>query len=602
MSVVSMRKATLLCADSSRNEALARLQELGCLHLIPFRPPAEATEAPAGLDAYRAYRYLIACRERRRQVTDPRLFDRAAVERELLALQERERDLGDEHDFLAKRVEALEPWGDFQYPDEEGIGGQRLWFYIVPLYRLRLLQDRDLIWQIVRRDSRFAYVVVLAAEEPEGMPAPRTHTGSVALSTLRRRLEAIEVDLEDLQARRVSLTKWRHLFARALAEAESQAALVAAHGAAMTTEGLFALQGWIPADRVADLEAFAREHGHALLIEEPLPAEEPPTLLRNPEPVDAGATLVQFYATPGYRAWDPSVAVLVSFAIFFAMILGDAGYAAILGIALAFSWRSLATSATRRRVRNIFTAVVGCSFAYGVAAGNYFGITPPPGSFLGALRLFDGLDQDAMLRVSLWVGTVHIFAANLRTAWHLRGSARAFAALGWCAILVGAAGLWLAYDFGGPWMERRPVAIGVLALGGAGIVLFSSRRTLSWRRLRDWGYRLLDGTLALTGLSNAFGDVMSYMRLFALGLATTAMATTFNDLAMNVRQALPGIGILVAALVLAFGHGLNLLLGVMSGVVHGLRLNFLEFFRWGMDEEGYPFHPFEKKERPTWTS
>ena len=93
-----------------------------------------------------------------------------------------------------------------------------------------------------------------------------------------------------------------------------------------------------------------------------------------------------------------------------------------------------------------------------------------------------------------------------------------------------------------------------------------------------------------------FGDVLSYIRLFALGLAGSSLAVTINDLADQVAHALPGPGLLLAILVVLLGHVINLALCLMSGVVHGLRLNVIEFFNWGLAEEGYPFRPFAKME------
>jgi len=106
--------------------------------------------------------------------------------------------------------------------------------------------------------------------------------------------------------------------------------------------------------------------------------------------------------------------------------------------------------------------------------------------------------------------------------------------------------------------------------------------------------------LALTKLSAVFGDVLSYLRLFALGFAETSLAMAFNNLAADVVGRLPGLGLLPAALILLVGHALNLVLGVASGFVHGLRLNFIEFFNWSLEAEGRPFRAFRKREaRPS---
>ena len=89
-------------------------------------------------------------------------------------------------------------------------------------------------------------------------------------------------------------------------------------------------------------------------------------------------------------------------------------------------------------------------------------------------------------------------------------------------------------------------------------------------------------------------SVLSYLRLFALGLASTQLATTFNDLTFAASGSTT-VGSLLAVIAVACGHGLNFVLAIMSGVVHGLRLNCIEFFGWGLSDEGYPFHPFSKK-------
>jgi V/A-type H+-transporting ATPase subunit I len=109
-------------------------------------------------------------------------------------------------------------------------------------------------------------------------------------------------------------------------------------------------------------------------------------------------------------------------------------------------------------------------------------------------------------------------------------------------------------------------------------------------------HRLLDGLLGLTRVSAAFGDVLSYLRLFALGFAGSSLAAAFNQLAGMAGGAIPALGALPAVLVLLAGHALNFLLGVTGAVVHGLRLNYIEFFNWGLHGEGYPYRPFARKE------
>ena len=106
---------------------------------------------------------------------------------------------------------------------------------------------------------------------------------------------------------------------------------------------------------------------------------------------------------------------------------------------------------------------------------------------------------------------------------------------------------------------------------------------------------MIEGLQGLTGLSGLFGDVLSYLRLFALGLSSAKLAETFNNLGASAWDE-AGFGVIAAIGIVLLGHTLNILLSIMSGVVHGLRLNCIEFFKWSLPDEGYLFRPFAKKE------
>ena len=138
-------------------------------------------------------------------------------------------------------------------------------------------------------------------------------------------------------------------------------------------------------------------------------------------------------------------------------------------------------------------------------------------------------------------------------------------------------------------------ALGALGLGLVAVLLFRSERPI--RRPLDVLLRLAEGLLGVTQVTQIFGDVLSYLRLFALGLATALLAAAFNDIAAEVRTSVSGLGVLFAGLVLVLGPGLTFVLAVVSGVVHGLRLDYIEFYGWSLSGEGYPFEPLERTER-----
>jgi len=470
-----------------------------------------------------------------------------------------------------------------------------LWFYRVPHQQLEQLQALDLPWQEVHRDQRFAYVTVIAEQEPpaQALPVPRTHTGAVPLETLQHQLEATEIELEELDAEHHLLSRWIFLLSQSLAHAEDQAALTHARTQTMQQDGIFMVQGWFPTREMPRLDAFVERHGLALQVEPPGDDETPPTLLDNPPTVSGGQDLVSFYETPGYRSWDPSTIVFFSFALFFAMILADTGYALVLGGIVAYYWKRMGQSETGRRFRVMATWGLGASVVYGMLVGSYFGISPPEGSLLARINILELNDFDTMMRLSIVIGCLHLGFANAMAAYYAHSWPARARALGWIAVIFGGLLFWLGSGDNGHAMMRS-AGIALLVSGLAAIAFLGSTRKVD--SLKAALLRLLDGLSSLTSITKMFGDVLSYLRLFALGLASASLAVTFNQLAGQVHDAVPGLGLLLSIMVLLLGHGINLGLGIVSGFVHGLRLNFIEFFNWGIEEEGPPFRAFAKKE------
>lgn len=593
MSIVPLERVTFAGFSSEKDRLLDDLHARGCLELIPLGSGDKtlANEGPSS-QAQEALRFLLACPERRRQVHDAARFDAEAVQSRALDLQRNIQELESERDILLQRIADANPWGDFRFPSPQEIGGLRLWFYVVPHKDMPKVEASGLDWEIVRRDPRFCYVVVLQETEPESMPVPRVHRGAVSLEDLQRRLDEVELALEDAQAERAYLTRWCYLFAQQLARLEDVAARAHAAHETYDRDPVFALQAWAPQERVQELAEYAAQNGYVFESRPPAPDESPPTLMRNAPRMVAGEDLVNFYMTPGYWSWDPSGVVLVSFALFFAMILADAGYAAVLGLGLLVYWGRLGQSVAGRRFRPLLALIVVISLIYGVLVGSYFGMTPPKGSFLGRLHWLDMNNAGLMMGVSVLVGGIHVLLANVMDARRYANWRDGLASVGWACAVGG--GLLFAAGAAIPSIALvKPIGAGAVVLGLLLVVGFTA-----WREKP--AKRLLQGLLGLTRISGAFGDILSYLRLFALGLASASLALAFNDMAAGIRNAAPAIGLAGALLVLIFGHALNLLLGISSGVIHGLRLNVIEFFNWGLKDEGRLFTPFRRKEDSLW--
>jgi len=593
MSIVPLVRVTLCGPSAEKDVVLDDLQGFGCLHLNELRSggTVEAAAASIGDEAREAVQYLQDSPVRRQPLKRTTGVDLEAVIKETLDIRQRARALDEEREQLRKWITDLEPWGDFEMPEWALEGPLHFWFYVVPNHKIGQVQTVDLPWRIVARDNRFSYVVVVAADQPAGMPVAPVSLEHKSLSFLRSRLEKVERELEELDYRRIGMTLYNDILRNFLDEADNRAAREQAARKVLERDHVFAVQGWSPAERASALRRYASDSQLAVIIEEPGPHDSPPTLLRNATLLSSGEDMVTFYKTPSYRMWDPSKAVFAAFAVFFAMIFSDAGYGLLLGIILAATWKRLGRSAGGRGMRGLLLTLAAASTIYGILVGTYFGVKPEAGTRLAALQILNVEDQGLMMWISLGVGALHLGYANLVSAWRRKSSA-SLGAVGWACIFLGGfcAGLGKSYtDLA--WLFV-PGWVG-LGLGGFLVLFFSSEQPFSLA-LKPLLHRFLEGLKGVTELSKAFGDLLSYLRLFALGLASIKLAEAFNSLAASSFE-IRGLGVLLGLLILVIGHGINFSMGVMGGVVHGLRLNVIEFFNWSLPEEGEQFQAFAKK-------
>jgi len=586
MSIVTLKHLILTGLTADKESTLADLQEMGCLQLVPLREEEPIPGAPLRPKSHEALKFLLSCPRQRHQVTIEQGFDPEQVEQEALRLAERIQDREDERDALIQTIRDLRPWGEFHFPPLEELGGRRLWFYALQHKQMAALEQSQLSWALASSDDKACYVLVLSVDEPQGMPVPRIQAGHFSPEHLRRRLEEVILEIEDLQDQRASLSRWGRLFSKHLGQLEDLEDRRNAGTITMDDDPLFALAAWVPAARAAEIEAYAARRGMACLIRDPLPDEEPPTLLENPRSTEPGESLVTFYMTPGYRTWDPSPVVLFSFAVFFAMIVADAGYGAVIALITLLLWKRLGASEGKQLFRRLLFLLSLTSISFGVLCGSYFGVAPDPGSLQGRIAIVDMQNTNAMMALSVVIGVIHVVLANAMNARRFGWHAAALAPVGWALAILGGFTL-IAADLASL-APLEPIAIAMLAIGALLILFFSAvgKKPLP---------RLLSGLFAFTRVTTAFGDVLSYLRLFALGLASASLAGAFNEMAGQIRDSIAGAGLLLALLVLLIGHLLNFTLSLSSAVIHGMRLNLIEFFNWSLTEEGQTFRPFRKK-------
>lgn len=590
MSIVPLKKITLYGCLNAKKQVLDELQHLGYLHILPLVKSEHLLDkkhADCTMSTVEALRYLNHTPQKLKQIKNAASFDPYLIEQHILQNKQHTERLQDEADEIACKIDQLTPWGHFVLPSPHEVADQQFWFYIVPHHEMKYVRMQTICAAKVQEDHLFSYVVVISKQAPEDMPGKQVNLPQEPLASLKERLEHIQFEVEQLQIERLHLTRWLELFKKNLFKLKNQAILEQASQTTYDTHTLFVLQGWMPASKVDDILEFAKKKSLAIFIEEASAEEQPPTLLENKPSLKGGEDLLSFYMTPSYWLWDPSTTIFFSFAIFFAMIFSDAGYAIMLGAVLAFFWKPLSKTNAGQRFRNVLLALTVCSLIWGILVGSYFGLSPSSKSYLNSLKIFDMHHYSSMMMLSILVGVFHLVLANLAQAWSKRRSWIAIANIGWAVVLIGAVITFVGFKY--PADALKIIGYACIGIGMVAIIGFTSIEKPFWKRL-------LRGLMGLTRVTGMFGDVLSYLRLFALGLASASLAGVFNDLAQKIYLSMPGFKILFAVLILLIGHGINFALSLMSGFIHGLRLNFIEFFNWSLPEEGTSFKAFAKEE------
>ena len=592
MAIVPLIKVTLCGPATEKDAVLDRLQSLACLHLIDLRARAAETVEVEHLDrdARAALQYLRDSSVCRRAQQQRGRVDIEAVVKEALDIRGRSRALAEEREQLHKWIADIEPWGDFELPEWAADGALRFWFYIVPRHQAGCFDAITMPWGIVAQDHRFAYAVVIANEQPANMPVAPVPLEPRSLAKLRMRLAEVERELEELDYRRIGLTLYTEVLSDAWTRATTVPPVAGPHAPWSATNcspcrvgcpggGLRRCGNSRRASARIDNRAAQRTRQPSHVVGQPAGAARRRRLggiLHDALIPLVGPVEIRVFRLRLVFRHDPL----------------RCGICRDIGRDLARHVAAHGAHRKRSQPARRVAAVVFFSIIYGVLVGTYFGMGPPAGSWLALLHVLDANDQRLMMWLAIGVGAAHLLYANLVAAWWRRHSATALSALGWAAVFLGGlcAGLANSYSeltfLGG-------AGLWALALGGLLVLLFTSERPLSLAPAQLFG-RLVDGLRGITGLSKAFGDALSYLRLFALGLASIKLAEAFNGLAATAFES-GGVGLLLGLLVLLVGHGINFAMGVMSGVVHGLRLNLIEFFNWSLPEEGEQFRAFRKK-------
>lgn len=630
-----VKKFLFVGVSAERNRFFEKAQQLGIVHFVEMK--SKAKEIPADvrdtMTAIKVVRGLPPTDQE--DVEDVSMADEMI--QTILALKQRKEKLAEEERVTRLDIARVEVFGDFSPQDiaslEKETARKVQYYFTKEGYAEHNPVPNELIY--VGRESGLDYFMGLN-KEPKQYPKMVEMFVPQSVGQLKARLKDIDQEIHQKEQLLKSYAKYNNFLHHVLLHKLNFYNLHTAQEDVKweMDNALFAIEGWVPINKVAALHTLSESlnvHMEEIAFN---PTDTPPTVLENSGVARLGEDLVNIYDTPAYSDQDPSLWVLVFFAFFFAFIVGDGGYGLIFLAAALFVKYKYTLGKTWTRVVNLVVLLGFACICWGLLTTSFFGINigidnplrkvsiinwmvkkkaayliqqkdaewkswvkkfpqlatvtdpeefvrkgtelSPNGQIVKGI--FPSFADNIMFELAIFIGVVHLIVSMLR---YLR---RNWTFLGWIIFLIGA------YLYFSVFLEVNSIVH----------FIFGAEREAGFR---DGLYLMIGGiTIAtviglvknkLLGLLEPmtviqlFGDSMSYLRLYALGLSGSMLTSTMMDLAGSVN-------VVFGIVILLIGHTVNIILSIMGGTIHGLRLNFLESYHYSFEGGGKPFKPLRK--------
>lgn len=497
---------------------------------------------------------------------------------------------------LRKEQQVLAPWGDFEPANIKRLtdAGYEINFFSCPAKAFKEEWGSGYNAIIVNRDKQKVYfMTVTAPGQVPDIDAELCRLPENSLSHLDADIADTEKSLAGFDDRLAALAADGVSTLQAAREGLNDNidfARVRLTGEPVAADKLILLQGWAPAKSIDAIRAELDASGQFYEIDDPTPEDEIPIQLTNGKFAKLFEPLTKLYMLPQYNELDLTLFFAPFFMLFFGLCLGDMGYGLLMIVALPIFtklFKLINPDFSKWLVVLFGASTILC----GTLSGSFFGFSLYDLNIPFVQKMKDLLytDNSTMFTVSLCIGVVQILFGMIIKAVNLTiqcGFKYALSTIGWFVLLVTIiVAVLLKVPF------SSPVIIAFMALGAIGILFFQSPGK---NPLLNVGLALWDTYNMATGL---LGDVLSYVRLFALGLSGGILANVFNSMAVGMSPKTPVIGFIVTALIFCVGHALNIFMNILGAVVHPMRLTFVEFFKnAGYTGGGEEYRPFGQKE------
>ena len=613
--ITKMKKLALLVYHKEYAAFLEKLREVGVVHIQERESGAvENPEMEQKLSVAARYTRIV----KRLEACAPESLEPAGNPSAAAAIMDNVETLVadiEQHrtlqQVLDKDISTLQPWGNFDYSNVEKLqeAGYELKFFVTSAksYMSEWESEYNAI-PVAEKQSRKYFVTITPQGAVVDIDAEPAKLPTASLAALESELAAVNARIDEFENELANVAQSGLNTVKAAQEQQKrdiEFTKVMLGGEKVSGDKLVLLEGWVPEESVEALKSMLDGSGAFYELRAARRGDKVPVKLGNNAFTRMYEVLTKMYGMPSGTDFDPTPIVAPFFSLFFAFCMGDAGYGLLL-ILLGFILKkklsnSLAGMMNLVITLGVFTTVLGALLGtfFGMSLLEFTGIPQNIKDFIiaGDVELM-GATYDKQMILALGIGVVHISIAMTVKAINstvFYGFKESLSAWGWWLVVVGGVIVGtLSFLSVIPAEISKWAFIAVGGLGALGIYVLNNLRRNVFANI---GAGLWDTYNMASGL---LGDILSYIRLFALGLAGGMLGATFNSLAMMVVEGQEGIGAVFGwigfGLIILIGHTLNIAMSCLSAFVHPLRLTFVEYFKnAGYDGKGEEYKPFKNE-------
>ena len=610
--ITKMTKYSFIMLSDETGNFLTRLQDLGVVDITRARKPVDTTSS-AMLEKAGEIKRAISLLgkidytkdedsetilKRAESVTVPADVANAAAD----TVTEMEK-LRARLDQASRETGERLPWGDFNPADIRKLedNGYTIRWYKVPVKKFREEWAEEHALQVIENDGSYVWFVTVSETGTE-YTFPVQETTAPGGNWKESRAEAERIEDEIISAKALLLKmkgyipELKEAYARELSDLDLYLAGASKETAAENMVTVFT--GFAPSEDDERLQAEFDSMDMAYVKESAVEEDNPPIKLKNNWFTRQFEVLTGMYGMPVYSEFDPTPILGPFFLLFFALCMGDAGYGILLILIGQFLKK---TKGSMARLSSLVTILgVGCIFV-GIVLGTFFGINIAEAGWVPewlkkCMITGEVAGYSAQMVLAIAIGIFHIcLAMTIKAVCYTKrfGFKANISTWAWLILIIGGiitAGMALLGVISEPVTKWTVIVLGIVS--GMGIYIFN---TPGRNPLINVGAGLWDTYNMATGL---LGDVLSYIRLYALGLAGGMLGGAFNDLGMMLHDGIPvpGLDWLGFAVIVLLGHALNLAMSCLGAFVHPLRLTFVEYFKnSGYEGRGTAYRPLARQ-------